>query len=388
LKKLSLSHLAGVTTAGLSSMATRTSSSSITTLTLIHINVETLPALARIFSNLTSLKTFNIVQAYAPNMPSDEFVMLFPYLASQSLQKLHWDIPYLPTRATTADNILAKSISAGGFPSLRSLRVGNDPEGLFQALCKPVERADHPTDRYRGGKTHRYTGLGGHRRSSSGHGSAPGSSHGQGANGSQAGRGGGFGVGASKNGMGGSVPVSPLFPPDALMMPRDNSNLHQARLAAQARLEIARRFPRYAVNVIDEEGVVVEKYGAGAFIGSVESKISYDLMPDAGATDEGGGLVTVADMLKDCGEALVLPNAFRGSPEEGGYSNSGGSGVGSSHKKDLKKKGGESGDHDTTRSREGCIGRWNTYSGPVVDKKDKERWFHVERGRWRGVVLS
>jgi hypothetical protein len=56
------------------------------------------------------------------------------------------------------------------------------------------------------------------------------------------------------------------------------------------------------------------------------------------------------------------------------------------------KKGGAGGGSDVegaVRGRtEGCCGRWNTYSGVVVDKKDRERWWHQERGRWRAVALS
>ncbi|KAK4039293.1 hypothetical protein C8A01DRAFT_36713, partial [Parachaetomium inaequale] len=299
LKKLSLSYCTGVTTAGLSSLATRRTSASIQALTLLHMNVESLPAIARIFSYLTALETFTIVQTYAPEMPPDEFIMLFPYLASQTLRKLHWDIPYLPNTSTPADVILARSIAAGGFPSLRALCAPNDPEGLFQSLCVPRERVDQPTDRYRGQFPVGPTGTGStvpwtHTRNSSSF---------------------------SSTRTGGSItantttttttnkrktnpfrrdsstttpntdtpPASPLFPsPDALMLlPRENSNLLQARLAAQARLEAAQRIPRYLVHVVDERGAVVEKFGVGAFLGSVESRVRYVLAPEEGGLERG-----------------------------------------------------------------------------------------------------
>ena len=50
-----------------------------------------------------------------------------------------------------------------------------------------------------------------------------------------------------------------------------------------------------------------------------------------------------------------------------------------------ERKAGSKGDTEPARTREGCTGRWNA-SG--LDKKDKERWFHTERGRWRAVALS
>ncbi|KAL2175442.1 uncharacterized protein P884DRAFT_271423 [Thermothelomyces heterothallicus CBS 202.75] len=330
LKKLSLNYCTGVTTAGLSSLATRRNSVSIQTLTLLHMNVESLPAIARIFSYLTNLETFTIVQTCAPEMPPDEFIMLFPYLASQSLRKLHWDIPYLPNTVTPADTILARSIAAGGFPSLRILCTPNDPEGIFQALCAPRERIDLPADRYRapfpGAAGPGSNAPWGHTRNSS----SFSSTH---TRGSFAGGGGGgllFGNSNSGNGKttgfrngtarpgtpgtpgtpGSTPPASPLFPPpDALTMtmPRENSNLLEARLAAQARLEAAQRIPRYLVTVVDERGALVEKFGVGAYLGRVESRIRYVLAPDGttGATDEGGGVVAVEDLVREDGGEMV-----------------------------------------------------------------------------------
>ncbi|KAK0753801.1 hypothetical protein B0T18DRAFT_397844 [Schizothecium vesticola] len=366
LKKLTLSRLPGVTTAGLSAFATRAGSTNLTTLTLHHMNVETLPALARLFSNLKRLDTFNICQVYAPIMPTDELVWLFPYLASHSLRRLHWDIPYLPTRATTADRILAESIRAGGFPALRAIRAPNDPKGIFQALCRPRNRISDSIDRYRAGQDwgHGHSlsspqlgrGLVHHARSASSD-NCP-QHHTR-----------------SMSGTSLSTATWPHPSPpaslDALMMPRDNSDLHQARLAAQARLEGARRYPRFCIDVIDDRGRVVEKYGVGAFLGTAGSRISYVLTPDDGGTDEGGGLVGIADMMRDGGEGLAVAKpeverSWRGSSR--------------------KEKAGE-GDGER-RIRSGCCGRWNAQEVHVAEKKDRERWLHVERGRWKGVELS
>lgn len=151
-----------------------------------------------------------------------------------------------------------------------------------------------------------------------------------------------------------STPKTPSKSPSGLSFPMEDqlfpskaaSNLLQSRRAAQSRLEAARQTPRFTVNVIDEDGSKVENYGFAGFIGEVESKIKYHLEPDIGALDENGGLVDIADVLGDGGENLRVDG------------------------------------------REGCTGRWNTYSGNVVDKKDRERWFHTERGRWRPVALS
>lgn len=306
LKTLWLSNLPGITSAGLSSFATRQSAQSITALTLKDLNIDSLPALVRIFSNLVSLDKFSFVQNRAPVLPPDEMIWLFPYLASKSLRNLHWDIPVSDV-TNAADPILAKSIGAGGFPSLRLLRTPSDADGMFQSLCMPVEKIELASDRF----------------------------HGR-----------GLTQGAQRSG-----PSSPTVPTHNTQLGAAaeqsapfSRNLHHARLAAQTRIEAARSRPRYFVNVIDEDGSVVEKYGMSGYMGQVESKIRYHLLPDAGATNENGGLVDMADMLSDGGETL--------------------------------------GD------REGCSGRWNANETSAADKRDRERWWHTERGRWRQVGLA
>lgn len=380
LKKLTLSHLPGITTAGLSSFATRKSSTSITALTLINVNLDALPALARILSNLTSLTSFSLVQPAPPVLPSDELVMLFPYLASASLRRLHWDIPYLPTRASVADTILARSVSAGGFPALRALRAPNDPEGLFQAVCRPPERVDLPADRYRyaasAGPNWIPRGVGPNYPPSS----SSGGQHSR------------TGSRSSSFGAGGGGGEGPVFAPpaDAVnLLPRENSNLHAARMAAQGRLEAARRFPRYVINVIDENGTVVEKFGVGAFLGSVESKINYHLLPDVGGTDEGGGLVGVREMLCDNGEEIGVISGPETEVMGQGRRASGGV-LGKTDRARARSKSRDRGRSDVdanVKVREGCTGKWNA-NGAVVDKKDRGRWSHAERGRWRAVTPS
>jgi hypothetical protein len=349
LKHLTLAHLPGVTTAGLSAFATRQSATSITTLTLLHIDIDSLPVLARIFANLTSLQTFNLVQSFPPSMPPDEFIMLFPYLASPSLRRLHWDIPYLPTRATVADTILSRSIAAAGFPNLSILRTPNDPEGIFQSLCKPRERVDGVADRYRYPR--------------------PPSSNNR---------------NQSQNRMGSrsssfdhrSPPTSPAFPPPGNeFMPRENSDLQSARLAAQARLEAAKRYPKFSINIIDSARNVVEKHGVGAFIGTLDSKINYVLTPDVGGTDEGGGLVGIKELLADNGEEVgIMSVPATLAKKDRGRDRSG-----------SRERNGERG---IVKGREGCCGKWNVGVGIINDRKEKERIMHTERGRWRGVVMS
>ncbi|KAB5581048.1 hypothetical protein GE09DRAFT_1084692 [Coniochaeta sp. 2T2.1] len=394
LKKLTLSHLPGVTTAGITAFATRksSSSSSLSSLTLINTQIDSLPALCRILSSLPSLQTFNLVQPSPPILPADENVMLFPYLASPSLRKLHWDIPTLhQARASEADTILARSISAGGFPSLRTLRAPNDPEGVFQSVSAPRERVDLPADRYRcstaggPGWNPRMVAQQHHARTGS--------------------RGSSFSVA--------TAPVGEIHPPFAprgdidWTPPRSlNSDLHTARLAAQQRLEAARQAPRYFINVVDEQGATVETHGVGAFLGDVRSKVRYHLLPDVGGgSDESGGLVGVGEMLADNGEevGVVRPSTERVIGEKESSSGSSGWGMGGlmgrrsssavvlGRKERVKERErsrsrDRNGEVDGRKVREGCTGKWNLVVGG--DKKDRLRWEHTERGRWRGVVLS
>ncbi|KAK2071207.1 hypothetical protein P8C59_005648 [Phyllachora maydis] len=346
LARLSLAHLTGVTAAGLSNFATRANSASLTSLTLLHIDMDSLPAVARILSNLASLETLSLVQAHAPVMPTDEMIWLFPYLASPTLRRLHWDTVEESVRASEADTILAKSITAGGFPALRSLRVPNDPGGLYQAVCRPRPAFSVP-DRPDLQQLLRCDSAAAvHARTRSD--MSPRASTSTGATGS-------------------SLAGEPL--PEA-------TDLLRARRAAQARLEAGLRLPRFAINVSDEHGSLREKHVVGAFTGTVGSEIDYHLLPDAGATDEGGGLATMATLLGDRGEDLFAP--VPGRNDDGGQDGK----APRLTKKEAKKAAEE------VRVRDGCTGRWNMSNGPVVDKKDRERWWHAERGTWSAVTLS
>ncbi|KAI0543085.1 hypothetical protein GGR58DRAFT_8348 [Xylaria digitata] len=324
LHTLTLSHLPGVSSIGLSSFARRPSSRSIRKLTLHHLDIDSLPTIAQILSNLRSLETFALVQTQTPILAEGEMIWLFPYLASVTIKKLHWDIPSFATTANVADSILAKSIAAQGFPALRTLRTPADPEGIFQALCKPVEKVEMASDKYRG-----LIAKAGSTRPKSPPTTpttprtprTPGSEN-------------------LKSPFGLNFPMD-----DQLFPSKVSSNLAQSRLQAQRRLEVARDEPRFTFNLVDENGKVLETKQMAGFMGETSSLIHYDLMPDTGAVDENGGLVEISDFLGDGGENLKDGN------------------------------------------REGCTGRWNTYSGAVIDKKDRERWWHTERGRWRTVEL-
>jgi hypothetical protein len=329
LETLTLSNISGITDIGLSAFATRANSASLRQLHLRHTPLTSLAALARIMSNLRCLTTFSLVQASSPVMPEEDSFTLWmmPYLASSSLKKLHWDITaHGMSINNSADDILSRSIAAGGFPQLKLLRVPNDPDGVFQDLCYPVERIDLANDRFR----------------------APDLS---------------MDIASLSPISNTSSPISPsrytLFKSSSTtslnspLTPRSSTssrghvpftNLHVARLVAQARLEAAHSRPRFTVNVIDDDGTTTETYPMAGFLGTPGSQIKYHLLPDEGSCDEKGGLLDVVDLQTDGGESLL-----------GG--------------------------------REGCSGRWNTRAGIMADRKEKETWWHTERGRWTKLTL-
>lgn len=422
LTKLSLTHCPGVTTSGLAAFASGPAASTLETLTLVHQDLDSLAAIVRILSKLSKLSQLSVVQALAPKLSDDTFVWLMPYLASPSLKSLHWDIlENGGPSSTEADDILARSILAGGFPSLRKLRVPQDPGGMFQALCRPNERIDLPGDRY----LNLVAGARSHGRA---HATNPSSSTHLYHSGDAA-DGGGRMSSETGDSAKGFLPTREA-----------GSDLHQARLAAQARLEAARRFPRFEINVTDETGQLVESAGLAGFLGDVMSKVAYCLTPEWGGTDERGGLVGVAELLGDGGEdltdkgdlatrsgagygtgcvahvfsraqKLAMVEAAATSSPSSKLSSGGGNKKLTKHGalhgvaaggKHNKSQGGachDSADAGTgPKTKEGCTGRNggssyyinNSGDDAPANKKnkhhDRDPAWHTERGRWRGRV--
>ncbi|KAG6079791.1 hypothetical protein E4U16_000809 [Claviceps sp. LM84 group G4] len=318
LKSLTLSNIRGISSNGLSALATRPNSQTLRELTLRHTPLTSLPALARILSNLHSLTNLSLVQSFSPLMPdSDSFVLcMMPYLASSSITNLHWDITsYDPSRINPADDILAQSIAAGGFPSLRLLRAPNDPDGLFQQLCRPVARISLPGDRLR----HRCTSISDFEKAPSLLSSSASRS---------------VSAASPPTFLGKSSTTSSL---PSIEAPVPHSSLASARLAAQARLDRARQAPRIQVNVTDENGGLVERFGLAGYMGTLGSPIEYHLLPDLGSTDEQGGLA-------GCRAGGDFPN----------------------------------------RQTRGCVGCEGSLGRGIGARKKEGGWWCAARGRWRG----
>ncbi len=277
MKSLYLAQLPNLSLPDISTFATCSSARSLKSLTLIDINLSSLPAMARLLSNMTSLERFTIKQDLPPTLPIGTSIFLHPYLASNSLKYLSWDIlvPNEEDHLGDATRILAKAIRANGFPALRTLKAPCDYDGLLQSLCRPAERI---TSSYESGAWKGGAGGGtlmeliDERRKDSG-------------------------VDVSADSGYGSSTMSGY---------EYTRSLRSARLAAQQRLEAARLRPKIQVIVEDwtdwQTGNILTtaRYEFGAYIGMVGSKIHFSLNSDVDGKDELG--VGVEDLLES-GEA-------------------------------------------------------------------------------------
>ncbi|KAI9840532.1 MAG: hypothetical protein M1837_001546 [Sclerophora amabilis] len=144
LHSLRLEKLRGVTERGILQFASSPSASTLRRLSLIGLEITSLSALAKLFANLINLRRFTLVQESSPELPFGGLV-LQPVIGSPSLEYLHWDV-LMPGGAN--DN-LASSMLADGFPSLRTLRAPSDFDGILQSVCKPVDQMCLPGDRFR-----------------------------------------------------------------------------------------------------------------------------------------------------------------------------------------------------------------------------------------------
>ncbi|KAI4132722.1 MAG: hypothetical protein LQ338_000552 [Usnochroma carphineum] len=231
LQSLRLQDLEGVTFWGLSEFSRTPSTQRIRHLSLIHLDIKYISAISNLLLHLTSLQRFTLVQESSPEVAAGELVFQ-PVIASQHLQYMHWGI-LLPG---SANENLANSIRAGGFPSLRTLRAPSDHDGLLQMVCRPRAQIVLPSDKY--SKAYRAS---------------------------------------SENN------------PEGL-----SRTLFTARKQAQKRIEDARASAMFRV-IVDEDGVVQEVFDIDGFIGTVGSKITYSLEADVPGSDS--ALIDFPDLV-------------------------------------------------------------------------------------------
>ena len=274
LQSLRLQDLEGVTYRGLSDFARSLSAQSLRSLSLIHLDIAYLSTISTLLLYLRNLRRFTLVQESSPIVPSDELIFQ-PIIGSLSLAYIHWDI----LRPGTANPNLASSIGANGFPSLRTIRAPSDHDGLLQSLCRPRANILIASDKY--SKAYR---------------NAHNSTH-----------------------------------SDTLSL-----NLFEARKAAQARIDEARKKSDFRVTV-EEDGQIVECYDFEGFMGTVGSKIWYTLEPDVQGSDD--ALIDVGDLM--------------------------------------------SGGRERETGKDGCTGLWN-----ASHHGGKKWWSHSERWRYQSIDLK
>ena len=286
LKSLRLDSLEGITDAGLSRFASNPKSQSLERLSLLHLPLTSLLIISKILAHTPLLTRFMLIQPNSPTIPSDCLVFQ-PLLASNSLTYLHWEIftPHDP-----ATELLAASICASGFPSLRTIRGPSDHAGLLQALCRPRAQIVLAIDKYnRDGVESATTPA-----------ATP-------------------GLKTPQSGRSSYFPSAATSRRTSVELSRPQT-LFQARKAAQARIDEARKTVQFKV-VVDEGGIVSQIYDFQGFVGTIGSKISYTLQGDyhtgglgAGSGGVGGyggqGLaeraeVSVADVRRGEGDREV-----------------------------------------------------------------------------------
>ena len=239
LQSLRLQELAGITFQGLSNFARAPNAQGIQHLSLINLDIKYLSAISKLLLNLTQLTRFTLVQESPPEVASGELVFQ-PIVASPQLEFLHWDI-LLPG---SANENLANSIRAHGFPSLRTLRAPSDHGGLLQAICKPRAQILLASDKYSSVQAH--------------------------------------------------DPAHNQF--------SEVRTLFAARKAAQERIEEARKTVQFQV-IVEEDGVLRQIYDFNGFVGTVGSKITYSLKPDVLGSD--GAVIDFLNLMDVSKEATV-----------------------------------------------------------------------------------
>lgn len=342
LKSLRLDNLPGVTASGLSTYACLPSSANLVSLSLISLPLLSLPVLPRIFSHLRKLTHFTLSQAPSPSLPIGTDIFLHPYLASASLEYLHWEITNPDD--DNATDILSKSILHGGFLALRTIRAPTDFDGALQKLCRPRERIELPGDRYRNLGQPGQLGL----PSSQSMPIIPSPTRST------------FSLGHTRSDSMSSMfiksPTRSAFslnidqshPSDEFDPREKGMSLVMARRMAQRRIDSAISQPNFHIIVWNAEGQFVERQTVGGYMGMVQSKIFYSLRPDIDGMDE----------------AVVTMDGIGGLLDGG----------------------------EETNVRDGCTGSWNlniTVQGRSGRSgSGKEKWWHTERGRWREVPLE
>ncbi|KAL6711174.1 hypothetical protein ACN47E_005705 [Coniothyrium glycines] len=308
LQSLRLESLSGLTEKGLQRFSRSETSTSLKSLTLINLDVRSLNTISDIFSaHYPHLEVFSIVQDRAPDLGQQSRV---PGFVSTKLRRLHWEfraeagplsVPHSSHATETpetlsfpfingepicclATSLLASSIENGGFPALRRVRIPHDPQGVIQALCKPLAMVLLPRDTIMQASSARMS-------SSENYSVASDLQRPTGA----------------KVCRFSALAISPDARTDSVMCsPTDRGGFSQSeltpmrsRLAAQARISATGQAVGMALKVLDPEGNLQFETVIGGYLGHASSRIVYDLSTDQGQ-DSDHWVTNVYDVISGC----------------------------------------------------------------------------------------
>lgn len=227
---LRLDDLPGITDPGISEFVERLSRGCLRSLALLNLEIVSLRVISKVLAGLSSLEEFTLLQTSSPQLPLEVMNRKSKYLiSSKSLKFLHWDV-LVPG---PADVVLARSIRAGEFPSLRTLRAPSDHHGILQSVCRPLEKIFLPSDEIQVQLT----------------------------------------IAKQEQ--------DKYYYPEQ----RYGRSLPEARINAQERIEAARKSPFMKIVVTEEKGNCFE-VGLNAFMGDWRSKVAYSLFPDLEGAEE------------------------------------------------------------------------------------------------------
>ena len=232
LKSLRLEELHGLTDQGIEQLAHSRLGLSLESLTLYDLELTSLRTVQNLFANLSRLRSFTLLQKTSPELQQWYSAISNNFsLASDTLRYLHWDV-LAPGNGTA---ILANSIAAGKFPSLRTVKVPCDYDGAIQNLCRPIAREPITADDL--ATLEEWERFSGYRRS-----------------------------------------------------------LRASQIQAQLRMRESRKQPSFNV-IVEGEDHATEHHVIGSYLGNIASKIEYSLQPAVGAKSVFSSIATVDDVL-------------------------------------------------------------------------------------------
>jgi hypothetical protein len=346
LKSLRLENLPSIDDKGLQRFFTSHLMTTIETLAIIDLEISSLVTVSHVLSSHSAnLKSFTLAQYGAPSRSSRSSI---PDFDCPTLQYMHWeirsdagplpsppfsiamDVPEEPAFPFTnlhpitclATCLLAQSIRDSAFPSLRRIRVPHDPQGMIQALCRPLTTALLSCDiamlySVFGGGSYQSRAVSGDTLRQP----RPGTTY-------------------SATGLPFKLRADSAveFSMSDNDYPQIEDGPTRSRIAAQARILAARKTALTTIRVYDPNGDLKTNKIVGGFIGQIDSPITYELRADrgslSGATDNSSEqnewIVNVEGFLepdyevkqpRDCGhkigertwkEAVMVEELFQG----------------------------------------------------------------------------